>query len=597
MIALAFPAQPQPCLSQTDSTTNNSRLASGEGITRARGNDIQQKGTSDTNRNLAVVWTADGVTKVQRQSLPAKESIPIVVEAARNEVQSFQVIISAQANLHEVDASLDDFVADNGEKIPANKAAFYRIHFVDCKAQGQWPDSMVPFVDPISLKRIGGKLGAPFDITSGENASIWVELTIPTDAVAGLYQSQVRLTAGGKQLEEVPVSLKVYNVTLPKESTLLTYMELSKDLDNHAYLQSLHKHRMDIWNFNLKTPNHQCIITDGKVQMKWSAELDKLINSYFDGSFFPDGVPGKSYLLRRSGESKQKEPLAGDDDNVRIQILQAYQEHYANKPYCSKLAWFFIDEPRPETLKKCQAIGEQIKRYSPSIRFLLTTRFNPELQNTVDIWDAIVNREIVDWDAPGPDAYRGEIAKGKTVLSCVTVNCNVPDSPNVFIQYSGMNTRIWPWMSFALDQNGIEYWDAKPAPSATSPKVYGDSAWGDGTLFYAGLPLELGVAEEIPLPSIRLKILRDGIQDYELLSMIKKKNPVLARTLCQKMIQETKDYDKSFLQPVHYQNWNWNKDGKGDRKVPGFIVWESSSKRLAETRHQILQELDRENAH
>lgn len=543
------------------------------------------------NRNQAVVWTTDSVTKVQRLKIPPREAIPVTLEAARNEVQSFQIVVSALADLQDVYATVDNFKSGNGGGIPASAVTFYRVHYVDCKTLGYLPDSLVPFVDPNSHKRIGGTFGAPFTVKAGENASIWVEVAVPTKATPGLYKTTVHLTVASKTLASVPVSLKVYNVTMPGKSTLLTYMELSTDLENHAYLQSLHKHRMDIWNFNMKTPDHQCIITDGKVQMIWNSALDKLIDSYFDGTFFPDGIPGKSYLLRRSGAWKEKEPLAGEDDNVRIQILQAYEEHYKHKPYCSKLAWFFIDEPGSGTLRRCQKIGAQIKKYNPSIRFLLTTRFNSDVQAAIDIWDAIINREVIDWDSPGPDAYRAEIARGKTVLSCVTVNCNVPTSPNVFIQYPGMNTRIWPWVSFTLDQNGIEYWDTKPAPSVTMPKVFGDSAWGDGSLFYRGLPAELGIKAEIPLPSIRLKILRDGIQDHELLSMLKKKNPSLAKTLCHKMVQETHDYDKSFLQGVQHESWNWNTDGKGDRKVPGFIVWESSPKGLAAARSSILKAL------
>jgi len=52
-------------------------------------------------------------------------------------------------------------------------------------------------------------------------------------------------------------------------------------------------------------------------------------------------------------------------------------------------------------------------------------------------------------------------------------------------------------------------------------------------------------------------------------------------------VQETKKYDKSFAKPVQHVSWNWNRDGKGDRKVPGYLIWESSTKRLAETRAAI----------
>ncbi|HUU43200.1 MAG TPA: hypothetical protein VMX57_05440, partial [Planctomycetota bacterium] len=88
-------------------------------------------------------------------------------------------------------------------------------------------------------------------------------------------------------------------------------------------------------------------------------------------------------------------------------------------------------------------------------------------------------------------------------------------------------------------------------------------------------------------------ILRDGIEDFELLAMLAKKDPALAKKLCHRMVQETKGYDRSFETPVQYMSWNWNRDGKGDRQVPGFVVWESSPKRLVETRAAVAAALAR----
>src|SRR6267142_6180970 len=44
---------------------------------------------------------------------------------------------------------------------------------------------------------------------------------------------------------------------------------------------------------------------------------------------------------------------------------------------------------------------------------------------------------------------------------------------------------------------------------------------GDGTLFYPGTPAKIGGQTEIPVESLRLKDIRDGMEDYELLNMAK----------------------------------------------------------------------------
>ncbi len=540
----------------------------------------------------ACVWPADAVTKVQREQPPV--SVPVAkvaLAAARNEFQSFQVILSSFVDLADVDVAVDDFTGPGGAKIAASNCRLYRVHYVDCKGKGFLPDSMVPLMDPRTGKRIGGKFGAPFDAPGGFNYPIWCEVYVPADAVPGTYAGVVRVGGLGKKDHTVGVELVVYCVTLPRETTLLTYFELSNDLPSLDYLHELHRHRIDVWEVSGLGIGHTFERVAGKPVMKWNAEYDKLIDSYFDGSLFADKVPGKSWLLRRGAMplAGVKDPLSTSDED-RAEILKQYEGHYKGKSYASKLAWFFIDEPRPETIKKCIAAGRQIKEYSPSLRFLLTTRYNKELEGLVDIWDSIINNEVIDWNAPGPDAYRQEMAKGRTAINCITVNSNTPTCPNIFIHQAAMNTRIWPWVTFALDQQGIEFWDTKPAPSVLEPRRFGD-AWGDGSLFYRGTAAELGVAAELPLPSIRLKLLRDGIQDHELLSMLKKKDPQLARALCRKMVQETREYDKSFESAIQHMSWNWNTDGKGDRQVPGHVVWESNASRLSAVRAEILKAL------
>src|SRR5207244_6096201 len=48
---------------------------------------------------------------------------------------------------------------------------------------------------------------------------------------------------------------------------------------------------------------------------------------------------------------------------------------------------------------------------------------------------------------------------------------------------------------------------------------YNYGGTGDGTLFYPGTPARIGGKTEIPIESLRLKGLRDGMEDYELLAM------------------------------------------------------------------------------
>ena len=61
---------------------------------------------------------------------------------------------------------------------------------------------------------------------------------------------------------------------------------------------------------------------------------------------------------------------------------------------------------------------------------------------------------------------------------------------------------------------------------ARKPDVWKDvnlySGNGDGTLFYPGRPQIIGGTKQIPIESIRLKLIREGLEDYEYLAMLTK---------------------------------------------------------------------------
>jgi len=50
--------------------------------------------------------------------------------------------------------------------------------------------------------------------------------------------------------------------------------------------------------------------------------------------------------------------------------------------------------------------------------------------------------------------------------------------------------------------------------------VYRFGGNGDGTLFYPGTPRWIGGKTQIPIESLRLKMIRDGLEDYEYLALL-----------------------------------------------------------------------------
>jgi hypothetical protein len=85
--------------------------------------------------------------------------------------------------------------------------------------------------------------------------------------------------------------------------------------------------------------------------------------------------------------------------------------------------------------------------------------------------------------------------------------------------------RYQEWLTYRYKMGGVFYYDSTvtftPNVSTGWPQawtsVYAHGANGDGTLLYPGLARIIGGSQDIPLPSLRLLMIRAGLQDYEYL--------------------------------------------------------------------------------
>jgi hypothetical protein len=77
-------------------------------------------------------------------------------------------------------------------------------------------------------------------------------------------------------------------------------------------------------------------------------------------------------------------------------------------------------------------------------------------------------------------------------------------------------------LAFLTGVDGELYFDTVYAYNTKDPwkDVFEFGGNGDGTLFYPGTPQRLGTKEHQPVVSLRLKHIRDGLEDYEYLHLL-----------------------------------------------------------------------------
>lgn len=93
------------------------------------------------------------------------------------------------------------------------------------------------------------------------------------------------------------------------------------------------------------------------------------------------------------------------------------------------------------------------------------------------------------------------------------------------IDMPGAANRIMQWVAWKYRIEGELYYSMNEAyGQANDPwsNIRLSGGNGDGTLFYPGRPDRIGGRSDIPIESMRLKLIREGMEDYEYLALLAK---------------------------------------------------------------------------
>ena len=114
--------------------------------------------------------------------------------------------------------------------------------------------------------------------------------------------------------------------------------------------------------------------------------------------------------------------------------------------------------------------------------------------------------------------------------SCMSHDCGgaagwATGWPTYVIDASAVRNRAMQWMLYRYGATGELYYETGYA-LATKRDAWADQ-WaytgnGDGTLFYPGTVAKIGGRTPIPIASIRLKMIREGMEDLEYLKLLER---------------------------------------------------------------------------
>jgi hypothetical protein len=477
------------------------------------------------------VWVASAAEKI-RPSAAARAAEPARISAARNEFEAFQVVVTGPAR--GVTATATPLTGPGTiPDVRLHRAATINLRRASAPdgATGAWPDALVPAVDEL----LGEPRNAfPFDAKTGASHSIWVEVFVPAEAAPGTYRGEVRVAWTGGATS-VPVELTVWDFTLPSTSSVRTAYGMSWGALPTAH----HFSASDQTTFSTLRARYGQLALDHRVSISRHDDGLWMDFAHFDAWYGPlmDGTAP----TRLAGARLTAVEYLGNLEDVAA--LSRWASHYRARGWFDRLFQYTCDEPpRMCSWQDIARRAAAAKQADPELRTLVTTTIQEADANGVSgALDVIV--PVVNFMEDKSGAYSGDQrARYDTFLeadplnelwlyqSCMSHGCGGSSAydtgwASYMIDASAVRNRAMGWLLFKYGATGELYWDSTYAYYALGDPWTNQWAFtgnGDGTLFYPGTPAKIGgpAGSDVPVASMRLKLIRDGLEDYEYLKLL-----------------------------------------------------------------------------
>lgn len=529
------------------------------------------------------VWAIDDSEKIKKddicnplandQNNTVWNNKSVILFGGRNEIVAFQLIIEADTmGVDQVNVRISDLKngysvihgSETGSSDPfdyrGRNVELFTAHYLNITKRtpplwffadsmfvsdyysGWIPDCLIPFA------ALSGKGGAPFSIEGDKNQAVWIDILIPKSAPAGTYIGNAIVTISGIEYQSIPISLTVYNFTLPDSIHLKNMFgyhpnDLAKrhnvSLGSEAYYnlearyyQMAHRHRFDL-----------------ATRVKSLDVMSKKYKRYFTGEIYTEDYhyagPGENtgnttFSIGFGGDSGADSAV---DYGKTIRNMtqddwwkgaNAWEDWFIkNAPGVARHKYLFPDEPDwkgPDGFKGTGSIDTIImqSKWSHSnpgigrhIPTFVTNRVKPRLKGHVDFW-SISGQEFTIHMTP--EDIADERAHGKKFS---IYNGFRPGMGAVISDVDAVDFRVMPWIVWKYNLDQYFYWSTTHWTKLNvfvNPLTFDDVANSDGTFFYPGqdaLYPEENRNLSGPLSSIRAKNWRRGAQDYEYLWLAK----------------------------------------------------------------------------
>lgn len=492
------------------------------------------------------------------------------IHAARNEWESFQVVVAAgDENIRVTTAEMSDLEGPAGAKIEGNHIQLYREEYVRVRRPtsraelppGLYPDPLVPLVNPITgepiepRRRLGSRWGGrvttvgyemyglPFEVFRGQNQPIWVDVYVPTNTPAGVYEGTFRVATRRGLSAEVPVTLTVWDFTLPDGPThknhfgnfrnISRYFEIEPGSDRFQEIEMRYCRAMAQHRLTPPLPNHLLPEANRDGSLTVDPERHETLKKFmadFHVTHFE--VPRAPFVrLPVSASDAEYKHIPHEEREKAQRYYRKYYDYLKENGWADGACVYLWDEPNlKENYEQVLVLAALVHEAVPELKCLVVEQTYPQdpswpdIDPAVDIWCPL-------WSFIDRKTILEKTAHGDEVWSYTALVQRAPryhpqyervkdfDPPYWHIDRPLVVYRVPTWINRQYEITGLLYWTTVTTvldPWNNPAFSHSGHFNGGGYLFYPGLPCGL----DGPICSMRLKNLRDGMEDYEYFALL-----------------------------------------------------------------------------
>lgn len=465
------------------------------------------------------VWTIGPLKTVTPLTFPGSDAgCSISVDLARREGESAQILVSSAYALENVNLELGVLKDAQGNRFKG-RVKWERVGYI---ARG-YDFYRHPEAPPVNERWLPGPLlpAAPFSVRAGATQGAWITVTAADDEIPGEYRGEILVSVAGKANMPVPVNVKVRRFSLPERFGLRTAFSVMDGFTRKYYPEDFASRKRESWDMML---DHR--LNPDDISRTEPPDVDDLLyarkrgmNSFNILNIVPPAKPGQIWVPYGRPEVIFApgffESFTGRLDSA---VAALRRNNLLKDAYI-----YGFDERGPEYYDGIDEFWRKWKAVYPEIPLVTTSRQFKDYARgdlgrkgllSADIFCPIIQH----FDFKASEELKSS-GKGMWWYSCCFPE---PPLPNL----GSYENPLWEgrmlvgWLTWRYRLQGFLFWIVNRWDNGNAKLDEAETffpGWteaeatsrcpGDGTFMYPG--------RRCILPSVRLSMLRDAVEDYE----------------------------------------------------------------------------------